>query len=352
MHQFNKIVDTDIKSILRADIPWQRFNESTVLITGANGFLPAYMVETLLQLNKRDICVKVIALVRDKEKAEKRFNRWLTFPALSFLVQDVCDAINCEDKIDYVIHAASQASPTYYGSDPVGTARPNVIGTDLLLRLALKNKSKGFLFFSSSEVYGGVPIVPTSENDYGPVDPVAARSCYAESKRMGETLCSAYFRQYNLPVSIVRPYHTYGPGMQLDDGRVFTDFVSDIVKQQNIVLNSDGQATRSFCYLSDAVEAFFRVLLTGESGESYNVGNPDCEISIRDLARLLVDLFPEKELVLETKTDVLSDYVPSLVSRSCPDIQKIGKLGWSPGIDLNEGFRRTVDSFSDTFAIK
>ena len=352
MHQFNKIVDTDIKSILRADLPWQRFNESTVLITGANGFLPAYMVETLLQLNQGDISVKVIALVRNKEKAEKRFNRWLTSPALSFLVQDVCNAINCKEKIDYVIHAASQASPSYYGSDPVGTARPNVIGTDLLLRLALKNRSKGFLFFSSSEVYGGVPTVPTSENDYGSVDPVAARACYAESKRMGETLCSAYFRQYNLPVSIVRPYHTYGPGMQLDDGRVFTDFVSDIVRQRNIVLNSDGQATRSFCYLSDAVEAFFRVLLMGEPGESYNVGNPDCEISIRDLARLLVDLFPEKELVLEAKTEMLPDYVPSLVSRSCPDIQKIEKLGWSPCIELNEGFRRTVDSYSDTFAIR
>ena len=136
--------------------------------------------------------------------------------------------------------------------------------------------------------------MPTRETEYGYLDPATVRACYGESKRMGETLCVAYHAQYGVPAKIVRPFHTYGPGMDLSDGRVFADFVADLVARRDLVMKSDGRAQRAFCYLADATVGFFTVLLRGEAGAAYNVGNPDAEVSILELARTLANLFPER----------------------------------------------------------
>ena len=244
----NKIIQEDLKNIISSEIPWGELEGKNILITGANGFLPAYMVETILYLN--DIIfkkkVKVIALVRNIEKAQERFARHINRDDLSFLVQDVCDPINYNGKLDYIVHAASQASPKYYGADPVGTLSANVLGTINLLKIASKNPIKAFLYFSSSEVYGNVEADknPIKEDGYGYLDPINIRSCYAESKRMGENICISWEHQYGIPVKIVRPFHIYGPGMSLDDGRVYADFVSNIVNNNDIIMKSDGKAIR------------------------------------------------------------------------------------------------------------
>jgi UDP-glucuronate decarboxylase len=344
------ILDEDMSAIIGSDLPWHELSDKTILITGASGFLPAYMVETLLNLKKRTGLgpSKIICLVRNIDTAQKRFNEYKERNDLEWVVQDVCEPVEIECKIDYIIHAASQASPKYYGIDPVGTLSANVLGTANMLNLAVKNNVKGFLFFSSGEVYGHVDSsqIPLKENLYGYIDPLDVRSCYAESKRSGETMCISWMHQYGVPVKIARIFHTYGPGMKLDDGRVFADFVSDVVNGHDIDIRSDGKAIRAFCYLSDAVVAFFTILLKGEIGQAYNVGNDEGEISIVDLANLLVSLYPERKLkVIKQDECATPGYLKSPFNRHIPDINKIKQLGWYPKINLDQGFRRTIESF-------
>jgi len=342
-----QIITEDLKRIVSAPLPWQELSGKTILVSGANGMLPAYMVETLLFLNETlfDHKVKVLAMVRNIVKAQHRFEYYRGRSDLHILVHDVCSQIVFGHPIDIIIHAASQASPKYYGVDPVGTLTANVIGTFNMLELARRNNCQNFLFFSSGEVYGTANSagIPVREDIYGSVDPLDIRACYPESKRMGETMCASWLRQYGTATKIVRPFHTYGPGMRLDDGRVFADFVAAIVNNTDLKLNSSGEAKRVFCYISDATKAFFTVLLKGKNGEAYNVANPFAEISIASLADLLVSLFPAKKLAV-LKQAVHSD-LASKTPQALPDISKITELGWRPETALAPGFKKTIMSF-------
>lgn len=343
----------DIARALAADLPWEEFDGRTILVAGANGFLPASMIETLLALTSgvRAPRVKIIALARSRENALRRFAAYLGHPSLSIRVADVCAPLDIDGPIDMIVHAASQASPRFYGTDPVGTALPNVVGTNNLLDLARRKKSQRFLYFSSSEVYGAFDSrrEPISEANFGALDPATARACYAESKRAGETLCVAYGAQYGIDNVIARPFHTYGPGMRLDDGRVFADFVRDVVEGRDIVLSSDGAAERAFCYIADATQAFFTLLLKGERLRAYNVGNALAVTSIRDLATTLVNLYPERNLSARFAPP-RPGYIPSIVGRSAPDTARLEALGWRPQTSVAEGFRRTIKIYSDIFS--
>ncbi|MCX2453377.1 NAD-dependent epimerase/dehydratase family protein [Pedobacter sp. PLR] len=346
----NPIIQEDLESIYQSDINWSKFDNCTVLITGASGFLPAYLVESILYLNLKrpELNVKVIALVRSLSNAKIRFSEYSSNTNLSFIQQDVSEPITLVEKVDYIIHAASQASPKYYGTDPVGTLKANVLGTINLMEFALLNKIKSFLYFSSGEVYGEVEIskIPIEENSYGYVNPTNVRSCYAESKRMGENICVSYFHQFGVPAKIARPFHTYGPKMKLDDGRVYADFVANILNDQDICMQSDGSAIRAFCYLSDATIGFFKVLLEGGNGEAYNVGNSKEEHSILELAEILVNIYPDKGLkVIRQLKQGDNSYLKSPLKRNSPSINKISELNWKPSIDVAEGFKRTIQSY-------
>jgi nucleoside-diphosphate-sugar epimerase len=345
----NKIIREDLRQIAASGIDWQPLEGKTILITGATGFLPAYMVETLLHLAQEGIVrhVKVLALIRNREKAERRFAHLLLDAHLQFIVQDVCLPIQVDEPVHFIVHAASQASPKYYGVNPVGTLNANVSGTLNLCELARKNPVQSFLYFSSGEIYGEVDehLAEVTELDYGYLDPMNVRSCYGESKRMGETICVSYLHQHGVPARVVRPAHTYGPGMELNDGRVFADFVRNVVNGEDIMMNSDGSALRSFCYLSDATTAFFKALINGSSGEAYNVANPACEISIRGLAEKLVALFPEKRLKVVRGERTDSNYIASKNTRYFASIKKMQALGWNPTVTIEDGFRKTILSY-------
>ncbi|MXV51701.1 NAD-dependent epimerase/dehydratase family protein [Pedobacter sp. HMF7647] len=344
----NRIIEEDLSSIYNANIDWKLFTNKTVLITGASGFLPAYMVETLLYVNKVSpgINIKVIALVRNKEKAEQKFKEHLSNRHLEILVQDVCTPVTISAKIDYIVHAASQASPKYYGIDPVGTLSPNVLGTINMLQLAKEKKVVSFLYFSSAEVYGQVAenCNPVKESYYGLLDPMQLRACYGESKRMGENICVSYYHQFGVPVKVARPFHTYGPGMQLDDGRVYADFLRNVINNENIEVTSDGSAKRAFCYLSDATIGFLTVLLSGNVGEAYNVGNPFAEHSISELADILAQIRKNPLSVIRKAVNI-KGYIQSSLARNTPDISKMIALGWIPQIGVFEGFKRTYQSY-------
>ncbi len=342
------IVEEDLARIVSSALPWNRLFGKTVLISGANGFVPAYMLETLLYLNDTEQAgIHVVALVRNNEKATRRLGHLYGRPDLTVVVQDVRDPYLGPRTVHFVVHAASQASPKYYRKDPVGTFETNVIGTQRMLEAAKNAQSEGFLFFSSGEVYGRPedPSIPLKEASYGYLDPTDLRSCYAEGKRGGETLCTCWHAQFGVPAKIVRLSHTYGPGMDLNDGRVFADFVADLVAGRDIVLKSDGSARRPFCYLADATIAFFSVLLNGNSGEAYNVGN-DSECSILELAETLCRLFPERNFkVIRRERKQGDPYFASPVSGGHFDISKVRGLGWEPTTSIQEGFARTIRSY-------
>lgn len=345
------IIREDLEAILDASVEWDVLRGKSVLVTGANGFLPAYMIESILMLNTRHhFNCKITGGVRDAQKAFKRFSDYRDRGDLCFIELDVSKEINISSRFDYIIHAASPASPKLFGIDPVGTMLANLHGTNQLLMLAHEWRSEKFLFLSTGEVYGEVSPqqVPTSESDYGYIDILSVRSCYCESKRAAETLIVSYLKQYGVPSVIVRPFHTYGPGMNLDDGRVFADFVNSAVKGSDIILASDGSAVRAFCYLSDAVSGFFMAFLHGETGKAYNVGNPFGAISIKNLAELVASLRTDLTLKVRTYTRSSDDtYIPSPIKTNSPDITSISKLGWKPTVTPEAGFKRTVKYYTD-----
>lgn len=331
------VIEQDLDRITAADLPWSNLAGASVVVTGANGFLPAYMVETLLRLGTVD----VIAMVRSPKKAAARFAACAT-RRLHIVRQDMAEPIGWDGPADFVIHAASPASPKWFGGDPIGTILPNVTGTANMLDLARHKGAQGFLSFSSAEVYGTSPAAHIDETAFGGIDPTNPRFCYAEAKRLGEALCVAYARQHGLRTVMVRPFHTYGPGLALDDGRVFADFVRDVVERRPIVVNGTGTAERAFCYLADATLGFFTALLKGETATAYNVGNPEGAISIRDLAHLLAGEFPDRVSSVEIKGPPANGYMPSQVERALPDITRLSALGWRPITGIAEGFSRTI----------
>jgi UDP-glucuronate decarboxylase len=348
--RLHPVVVEDLDRILAAPLPWDRFSGRTVLVSGAAGFLAAYVVETLLRFNDLRMGaepVRVLALVRRPEAAAERFGHHADREDLCFLHQDVCEPLSVEGPIHFMVHAASPATPRAFGRDPLGTFDANVLGTRRLLERAALEPTEGFLFLSSGEVYGlgNDTVIPTHEDAFGYLDPAQVRACYGEGKRAGETLCTLFAATRQVPASMARIFHTYGPGMPLGDGRVFTDFVADVLAGRDLIMRSDGSASRAFCYLADAVEGFFTILLKGEAGKPYNVGNDQAELAIQDLATLLAGLDPGLKLSVRREARPEGTYLPSPIQRGCPDVGRLRALGWVPRTGPEEGFRRTIRSY-------
>lgn len=343
----NLIIQKDLEDIVNKNLPWEKFKNKTVIVSGAAGFLASYIVKTLCYLNlKRNLKIKILGLVRNEKKAREKFRDYLSDKYYRLLVQDVNKPFDIREGIDFIIHAASYASPKHFAVDPAGTMLPNIMGTYNLLELARRNKLKRFLFVSSAEVYGEGKENAFKETDYGSIDPTDIRSCYGESKRMGENMCVSWMKQYSIPINIVRFFHTYGPGMDLTDGRVQTDFVSNVVSGRDIIIKSDGRAKRAFCYITDAIFGIFAVLLKGQIGECYNIGNEEAEISMLGLAKVLEGMYPEKNLEIKYEKRKTGDkYLRSKYQRVRPNTEKIRKLGWKPEYPLKKGFKRMIESY-------
>lgn len=351
----DNIIKEDLEFIISSKlIDWECFRNKSVLITGANGMLPSYMVMTLLYLNReRDMNIKVYALVRNKEKAQRVFSDFTNNDGLEFIVSVVIQPVMSDVTYDYIVHAASQAAPSYYGKDPVGTFTANTIGTLNMLELARKSKSSGFLYFSTGAVYGKLSddVTFINEEELGYVNQLEVRNCYAESKRAGENACVCYAHQYGVPAKIVRIFHTMGPMVNLNDGRIFSDFCKNISENKDLVLKSDGTAKRAFLYVADAVIAYFKILLNGEIAKAYNVGGGiDNEISMRDLAYSLVSRFKEKNLKVVfdiNDSDLVYAKMKTPEKRILPDLTKIESLGWRPSYSVIDSFYRTVTSIEE-----
>jgi len=258
----------------------------------------------------------------------------------------------------YIVHGATIASPTYYRIYPIETMDANIFGLRSLLDYCLAQQEQGkpvegFLFFSSSEIYGDPTAenIPTPETYNGNVSCTGPRACYDESKRYGETLCVNFAQKYELPIGVARPFNNYGPGLKITDKRSLPDFVRNILDGKDIVLLSDGSPTRTFCYVADAIVGYLKVLVRGKAGEAYNIGLDKPEISIRQFAETLIDIAKEEigytgKLVYQTSDD--SDYLVDNPNRRCPVIDKAREhLNYNPLIQLHDGLRRSLVWYAD-----
>ena len=348
MFLYNKaVVKADLDELISRDIPFENLKGKTVLVTGATGMLAYYFTLTLMHLNReKNYGIKVLALVRSKNKAEAKFEGFLNDENFVILAQDVCTPINYEGDIHYIFHAAGAASPYFIKNDPTGIIAANTQGTVNILELAKRCNTENVVYPSTREVYGKVDDVDfVKESDMGTFDPLDARSCYPESKRMAETILKSYMVQFGVPFTVLRIAHSYGPGMIIgNDGRVMSDFITNAVNSEDIVMKSDGLAERAFCYVSDAVAAIFLVMLKGEKGEAYNLANETEPMAIRDVAKLISALFPERNInvVYQVSTDT-SSYCN--YARKGLNTEKLEALGWKPTVKLKDGLKSTVLSF-------
>lgn len=345
----NQIVREDMCELAKEHLPFEKLKGSSVLVTGASGMLATYMVYFFMYLNEtRKYDINVTALVRNEKKAWEKFEDFRDMPYFHLKVQDVCTPITMEEKPEYIIHAAGNASPHFILHDPVGIIAANTTGTVNVLELARKSGTKKVLYTSTREVYGKMPdgTEEIHEETFGSLDPMEFRACYPESKRMAETICQSYYHQYQVPFTAVRIAHSYGPGMTINnDGRVMADFISDIVNNRDIVLKSTGDAERACCYITDAVAGMLFALLDGEAGEAYNIANETEPLPIREVAGMLTGLFPERgrKVVFDIPETMSAGY--SKMGRTRLNTEKLEKMGWTCKVPLKEGLKRTVKSF-------
>lgn len=320
-----------------------------LLVTGAGGFLPAYIVHAVGWLNNNVLTrpCRVFALLRQAPSTGSRLEPWIGDPNIEFLIQDAATPVLSEVAADYIVHGASPASPSGYLARPFDAIDANVWGTRLLLERAREWKSRSFVFFSSSEPYGNPPSdqIPTPETYVGQVDPLGVRAVYTETKRMGETLCATFARQHGVPVKIVRPFHTYGPGVQLDDGRIMGEFLGRRLQGSAIEAKSDGSGVRSFCYVGDATAGYLLALLSNHNGHAFNIGDDREPVTMRQLAEMIAGI-ESPRLDVRFGLSPTAAHLSGTPDRVQPDLRKAKDLlGYVPRVDLSEGIGRTLRSF-------
>lgn len=342
----NNIVIEDIKQIIASiGSAANLLQGKTIIITGGAGFLGKYMLYTLAYLNKNVFKKKcrVISIDNYKSSTKKKLLKRKEIDGIKHMRHDVAKPFSIRGRVHYIIHAAGIAAPVFYQKYPLETIDAAVTGTRNMLEIARKKRVKSFLFFSSSEIYGNPTpeAIPTKETYKGNVSCTGPRAPYDESKRMGETLCFTYYRLFSTPIKVVRPFNIYGPGMNLKDYRVIPNFLNNALNNRPLPVHVNGKQTRTFCYISDAIYAFFKVLLSNKDGEVYNVGNDSDEINMNQLANLFNKIFENR---LEIKNiDYPNKYPSDEPQRRCPDLAKIKKeVGFKTNLDLENGLRRTI----------
>lgn len=338
----NAIVYEDILTIISSRKYWEKLFNKIILVTGAYGSIARYFVFVLIEINLRyNANIKIYLNGRNKGKMNYYYGCFFEFNFLKPIYVDLDDDFEQINNIsfDYIIHAASIASPELFSTKPVEVIRPNIIITDMLLR---RYKHSNMLFFSTGSVYGNCLSNNITEEENGYVDFNQISSSYAESKRMAELLCKSYASEYNVNVKMARIHHTYGPTLDLNnDKRAFSDFLEKAISKGEIIIHTSGNMKRSFLYISEAILGLYDMLMLGKKGESYNLVNSHNFISIKDLAKIIANISNIKYVVenKEASLDINSDR--QIVTSNA----KLKKLGWDSKITPLEGFTRTYKAF-------
>lgn len=339
----NVLID-DFKRVAESDLPFEEFRNRSFLITGATGLIGSLLVRALLYCNRvHDLKLKIYAVVRNVEKARGIFGA--DTAELEYVVADLAgDEVEGSFDCDYVIHAAAVTTSKLMVSDPVGTIRTAIDGTEKLLKLAVEKKAKSFVYISSMEVYGQPKTEgKTAEKDLGYIDIGTVRSCYPEGKRMCECLCNAYASQYGLNVKSARLAQTFGAGILPTENRVFAQFAKSAMNGEDIVLHTTGESEGNYVYTADAVRAILLLLVKGASGEAYNIANEESHTTIRNMAELVAEKIAGNviRVVLDIPEDGSSlGYAPPV--KMWLDASKMRALGWKPEVSLTDSYRRMI----------
>jgi UDP-glucuronate decarboxylase len=334
---------SDIEEICRGlgdDV--HQFSGQRVLISGALGFLGKYLTQVFLRLNTTTLAKPCQVLAVDNLLTSGDTGAQVrTDPNLTFIEHDIVEPYRPDLRIDLIIHAAGIASPQHYRKWPLETIEVATRGLKNVLDLARTSGSR-LLSFSSSEIYGdpGPANIPTPESYNGNVSPLGRRSCYDESKRLGETLLRVYAESFGVEGVIVRPFNVYGPGMHRYDYRIMPTIAAGLIDGEPVRIYGTGRQTRTFCYATDAVRGFLLALLYGRSGEPYNIGAESPEVSMLDLIEFVRAAAPAPGL----RTQIVEhpdSYPNDEPHRRCPDITKAREhLGYQPTVGLADGLRR------------
>jgi nucleoside-diphosphate-sugar epimerase len=325
-------------------IQWDDLQGGSILITGATGLIGMNLIRGIMSYNEgKGGNVKVLALVRNVDKATSLFSEYIEKNWLKLVQGDILKPLVIEENIDYIVHGASVTASRDFVEKPVETITTAIDGTKAVLELAREKKVKAMVYLSSMEVYG-TPYdeTPLSEDKMGYLNPLAVRSSYSESKQMVENLCVAYQSEYDVPVKIVRLTQTFGPGVAADDGRVFAEFARCAVNGRDIRLQTEGLTKRMYLYTADAVTAILSVLTKGENGQAYNAANMDTYCSIREMADMVAKEFGQgkSKVVLAIPDVPNASYNP--VMSVYLDTEKLQALGWQAEVNLTEMYRRMI----------
>lgn len=327
----------------------EKLSNSTIMITGFAGSL-GYTLLHFFKLYKEELQIKKVYGIDSFIFGKPTWLERISEDNLFDLRQ--LDIVSCElefaQDVDLIFHMASLASPVFYRKHPIETLDADVIGLRRLLDYYKTKDIKGFLFYSSSEIYGDPhpEQIPTSEDYWGNVNTVGPRACYDESKRFGETLCYNFAREYGIPVTVVRPFNNYGPGMRINDQRVVADFAGAVLKGEDLVIYSDGTPTRTFDYIADATIGYLKSAIYGKF-EVFNIGSDSPELSVMELAELYKKIGEqhfgfEKSIIFKQHKD--KEYMTDNPNRRCPNISKAKSLlGYNPQIHVDAGIKRYLD---------
>ena len=333
----------DVNRVVSLAFPWEKLRGKTILITGGTGLIGSFLIDVLAAAK---LDCKVLLFGRSESKARQRFAEYWDEGWLGFVKWDAIDTrslmVNGME-IDYVVHLASNTHPVAYATDPIGTITTNVIALNNLLALASEKRVTRFLFASSNEIYGENrgDVELFDEKYCGYIDCNTLRAGYPESKRCGEALCQAYVRQRGLDCVIARLTRTYGPTALPTDTKAISQFFSNALKEEDIVLKSDGKQYYSYQYVADSVSGLMTILLEGEAGAAYNIADESGDITLRDLAALIAKQAGRK-VVFDIPNGVESAGF-SRATKARLDGRKLRALGWTPYYDIDQGVIRNYE---------
>jgi len=312
-------------------------NSSTAVVTGGAGFLGSHLCDKLIEEKIKVICVDNLST-----GSINNINHLSGNDNFSFIKHDVTNYIFIPERVDYILHFASPASPIDYLKLPIQTLKVGSLGTHKALGLA-KEKKATFLLASTSEVYGDPTVHPQNEDYWGNVNPIGPRGVYDEAKRFAEALTMAYHRYHGVDTRIVRIFNTYGPRMRPDDGRALPTFIGQALNGEDITVFGDGSQTRSFCYVSDLIDGIYKLLMSKET-DPVNIGNPD-EITVKEFADEVIRVTGSKSKIVFEKLPVDDPKVRQ------PSIEKAKKvLGWEPKVERISGLEKTVEYFNEVLS--
>lgn len=328
----------DLLTIPTLDLPWRKLSGCNILVTGATGLIGGCLVETLMLNPNKDY--QVYASGRNEERARKRFADFADDTSFHFVQYDVLEPLESDVNFDYIIHAASNASPNFFATKPVEVIKSNIHGLNNLMEYGLSHDMKRMLYVSSGEVYGEGDGRVFTENYSGYVDCTSPRSCYPSSKRSAETLCVSYAQEYGADVVIARPCHTYGPHFTEADNRVYAQFIRNVLRGEDIVMKSTGEQFRSWCYVVDCVSAILHILFKGENGQAYNIADDSSNITIKELAEMIAEI-GGKKVVIDLPSDVEKAGF-NVVKKSVFSTEKLQKLGWCVKGNMKDKMNATI----------